>query len=207
MIYCSVDEAFNKNLTDMYSKNPHRNEQFFNSQGDLENSQHNTYDMSQMNGTTIKQLKDNSSLASLETSFAPSINDISYDDMSRGKPATTTEYKMHNRPEPRTNSSTQMKHEYCIKRFVDSIIYNDDVRTVDSSDDEIYNHIKDCKYCKTQINTKMKHYYIAKTEPKIQEHFDEGSGEYSIKEIMIIVIIGILLIFVIDLLVKLGKKM
>lgn len=181
MIYCSVDEAFDKSLDKQY--NPHNNPlpNIYNTQGDIESLTSNNY------GTPISQ-----------------IDTISAESTTPKKPQHPI-FRHHE-----TDKIPNVRHDYCIKRFVDSILYNDDTRTVDSSDDQLYNHLKTCKYCKTQVNTKIKQYYDKPTTSttskeiiKVEEGFNDT--DYNIKEIILIILVAILLVCVIDLIIKFSK--
>jgi len=102
-------------------------------------------------------------------------------------------------------------HNYYINKFLQDISNDGDTLSLTSSQDDIvYEHIKKCKYCKTQINKKLRQQIINKPEPvksiiypKILPTTILG---YDIKEIIIIILIGICLIFLLDLFVKIGKK-
>jgi uridine kinase len=61
------------------------------------------------------------------------------------------------------------------------------------------------KYYKTQETTDQK--IQQKQKEDIREYFDVDNLGYDLKELLIIILAGIILIFVLDLLVKIGKKM
>ena len=62
----------------------------------------------------------------------------------------------------------KISHKYCINKFVNSITNDDSdmFSLVSSQDDDIYDHIKSCKYCRTKINVKIKVYYLQKLNKK-----------------------------------------
>jgi len=216
MIYCPVDEAFKKQtdlaISNDFSKSNEfefniNNEQnmqyihnfdnysdininmpaFFTAQGDYTKS----------NGTTINELKNNnidneSSLDFLNESYIPQKN-INLQESNISK------YKLD--------------HKYCIDKIVMSLIDNsDNVSSSSSIDDDVYKHVKLCKYCKNKINQKMKTHY-SKFDKKqennivVNEHFLNQYLGYDFKELLVIILFGIILIFILDLLVKIGKKM
>src|SRR5689334_6815976 len=80
---------------------------------------------------------------------------------------------------------TTHNHNYYIDRLLKNY-FNDNAST--SSDDELYRHIKSCKQCKTQINSTIK--------SKVCNNTIYG---FSFKEALLMVFIGILLVFIIDL--------
>lgn len=183
MIYCSVDEAFDKSLDERYNSNNKSIPNIYNTQGDIESLTSNNY------GTPISQIESQPSIESTP-------------------PKKTQQHPIFRHHE--MDKIPNVRHDYCIKRFVDSIIYNDDTRTVDSSDDQLYNHLKTCKYCKTQVNTKIKQYYdkpTITTTTKEVTNIEEGFNDtdYNVKEIILIILVAILLVCVIDLIIKFSK--
>lgn len=110
----------------------------------------------------------------------------------------------------------QYSHNHYINKFFNSIIDDpSDVASMASSqDDELYDHIKKCKYCRTQINKKMKLHYnkknkiVKKKNSKIIKNIKSNDKifGYDVKEIIIIIVISVIIIFILDLLVKIGKK-
>jgi hypothetical protein len=112
----------------------------------------------------------------------------------------------------------KLGHNYCINKFLKSITDDgsDVVSLASSQDDQVYDHIKSCKYCRSQINQKMKRMYGKKIET-----FTDGKQEvpiippksvseevfgYKMKEIIIIITVSIMIIFILDLLVRIGRK-
>ncbi len=168
-----------------------------------------------------------------------------------------------NRDSRSTNNDNNVKakpqklsHQYCISRFIYDIMDDNSsmasmLTTGSTQNSDVYDHIKGCKYCRTQINQKLKQRYI--TEQK-QNAFHESIASaasakvplhdiqqihtmnypkqvttsesvpsptkvtqvksiankilgYDIKEIVIIIFIGVFIIFVLDLFVKVGRKL
>ena len=111
----------------------------------------------------------------------------------------------------------KINHDYCINKIVKDLLDDPDtVSLASSQNDEAYKHVKICKYCKTRINQRMSEHFNPNqiSEPKqikpienIKEYFDVGNLGYDLKELLIIVLAGIILIFILDLLVKIGKRM
>lgn len=110
----------------------------------------------------------------------------------------------------------KLSHSYCINKMVKSLVEDSDTYSMISSDNgdngSVYNHVKKCKYCKSKINEKLKN--TCNTQPLIQkcnddniiEYFDIQHIGYNLKEVLIIILAGIVLVFILDLLVKIGKK-
>ena len=57
------------------------------------------------------------------------------------------------------NKKSVHRHDYYIKKFVQQIVDDDMMSMTSSQDSAIYDHIKKCKYCKSQINAKLKQHY------------------------------------------------
>lgn len=115
-----------------------------------------------------------------------------------------------------TENKPQYSHNYCINKFISSITNNNDSLSILSDENNgIYDHIKQCKYCRTQINLKMKNFYNKpqknnKNEiTNFIENFDVLSEKiigYEFKDVLIIILIGIIIIFLLDFFVKIGRK-
>lgn len=154
---------------------------FFDAQGDINNHSNR--------GTKISDIKK----AEEET-----LSDFSDDDIS-----LLTNKKQNIR----------LDHQYCINKFVNNILEANDMISFGSSDDgEVYKHVKSCSFCKKEINNRMKENLDDKSikEDKSFSHTVENFGGalgYDIKEILIIVLAGIVLIFILDLLVRIGKRL
>jgi len=106
---------------------------------------------------------------------------------------------------------TKYSHNYYIKKFLQDISNDGDTLSLTSSlDDIVYDHIKKCKYCKTKINKRLNKPYQKKLEPiksiLSPKILPETILGYDIKEIIIVILIGICLIFILDLFVKIGRK-
>ena len=78
-------------------------------------------------------------------------------------------------------------------------------------------HIKSCKYCKSKIKEKLNSNNVKQeitnvvennSPMKFLEHFDGNINifGYNLKELIIIIMAGIILVFVLDLLVKIGRR-
>jgi len=113
------------------------------------------------------------------------------------------------------NNKSIHRHDYYIKKFIQQIIDDDMMSMTSSQDSAVYDHIKKCKYCKSQINAKLKQHYKNKKNPSTKsiskniicpKSIPTTILGYDIKEIIIIILIGLCLIFIFDLFVKIGKK-
>ena len=189
------------NDTDIYHS-------YFNAQGDLDRNLYpSNADLYRFNmldqemnrqrmGTKISDLRKNEMADKRMEKKEPSLSSMSLDSLAE------------------TNSDVEelvkkpkYSHNYYIKKFLQDISDDGDTLSLTSSqDDVVYEHIKKCKYCKTQINKNLKQQIQKKPEsviyPKILPTTILG---YDIKEIIIIILVGICLIFVLDLFVKIGK--
>lgn len=116
----------------------------------------------------------------------------------------------------------QLSHKYCINKFIQTMFETDDIMSIGSSDDsDVYMHVKRCKYCKNEINKRMRHrermiependkMTVGKPRSGLEKLTIEGLQEevgYDLKEVLFIVLAGIVLIFLLDLLVKIGRKL
>jgi len=160
---------------------------------------HVEFDEESDKGTTISELKRQE-----EDSFfddSSSLLDSNYSELLANK--------KHN---------VKLGHNHYINKFLNSIVDDgsDAASIASSQDDQVYDHIKSCKFCRTQINKKMKKMYETKTETfngsaaPIQAETklnipDELFG-YKFKEIIIIIAVSIMIIFVLDLLVRVGGR-
>ena len=101
--------------------------------------------------------------------------------------------------------------------------YNDNISTPSLDMSDVYDHLQKCKYCRSQINQKMKQSYAVNAVNTVNginpvkkvESFNTDSVYNSIKntfcgyefrEIIIIILVGIIIIFILDLFVKIGRK-
>lgn len=223
MIYCGVTEAFNcspipkseinnnSEKFDNYS-NVSINDNdifpaFFTAQGDY--STQGPYKgpiKGQSKGTTVGQLrKDNK----INDSDSFSLIDSDFSNDSLFDPSIL---KMKNQ------KKKKMSHEYYIEKMIKGLLEDNDSNPsiTSSQNNHIYNHVKSCKFCKTEINERMKEHFKPKLELSKEsithikkENFDTTSLDlgYDLKEILIIILAGIVLVFILDLLVKIGKRM
>lgn len=158
---------------------------------------HVEFDEESDKGTTISELKRQE-----EDSF--------FDDSSSLLDSNYSELLANNRPK------VKLGHNHYINKFLNSIVDDgsDAASIASSQDDQVYDHIKSCKFCRTQINKKMKKMYKTKTEtfsssatpaPTKLDLPDELFG-YKFKEIIIIIAVSIMIIFILDLLVRVGRR-
>lgn len=111
----------------------------------------------------------------------------------------------------KSDKSEKIDHQKCIDKMISILTTdNDNLSLVSlySSNDDVYKHVNKCRYCKNKINEEMKKYYKSepKEEPKSELLDKKYSFGYDIKELAIIIISGIILVLILDLLVKLGRK-
>lgn len=100
-------------------------------------------------------------------------------------------------------------HAYYIKCFIDKLTNEEDlsIGSFSSNDSNVFDHVKTCKYCRMIINQKMKEdkHPSPPNSPKLERKQDRIAG-YDLKEIAVVILIGIIIIFVLDLLVRIGRS-
>lgn len=96
-------------------------------------------------------------------------------------------------------------HKYYVKLFMQTLLKDRKniengsyMSDCESDDNEMYDHIKGCKICKNMIREKNK------KEDVIEPFSILDKPEY--KKIIVIILIGLILIIVIDLFVRIGRK-
>lgn len=125
----------------------------------------------------------------------------------------------------KSNKKTKdLDHQYCIDKIVKTLIDEPDAVSLASSNDDInyvYKHVKTCSYCKSKINKTinnqcnlsgyakdMKNSLTGHNPYELKECFESSQNVgYGFKELLIIILGGVVLIFIMDLLVKIGKKL
>ncbi len=231
MLYCALDDASNnslKNKLDQYDKINNVNKtinydkthdfdnyndihinndnnvhypSFFTAQGDYENRN---------NGTTINQLKNvnnNDDINNNYTNNQSLLDSLSFDDsIMSDEPSISPQKK-----------KKPLSHDYCINIITKELLNNGDASLMSSHNGLVYKHVKTCKICKNKIKSIMKEHYckpdyninnINNNKINNIEHFEDTTNiiGYDIKELVLIILGGIILIFVFDLLVRMGSK-
>lgn len=98
-----------------------------------------------------------------------------------------------------TQKTKDVSHEYCVDVIMREMM-SDDVNTLMSSYNvDAYKHFKKCNVCKKKINGMIKKHYVKSED-------DNKMMGYDLKELVVIILSGLLLIIIIDLIVKLAKK-
>lgn len=177
---------------------------FFTAQGGYNANamSHVEFDEDSDKGTTISELKRQE-----EDSF--------FDDSSSFLDSNYLDLVANNKPK------VKLGHNHYINKFLKSIADDgsDAASIASSQDDQVYDHIKSCKYCRNQINKKMKKMYEIKienfnnsnisakeTSSNVKLDVPEEIFGYKFKEIIIIIAVSIMIIFILDLLVRVGRK-
>lgn len=225
-MYCSIHEAFDNSPTEQYNdiekennnniyqnyinqqqdqfvsmknlqfneKPPQMRQHYFDAQGDLVDD----YIM----GTSITNLPTNSPYRDQrnnpncnKSQQLPITDYSSTDEYSLGTVGTID--FLPKKQEPKKS------HSHYIKKFIDSL--SDDM-TLLSNDDDVYNHVKGCKYCRVNIKKLISEKVISPVKKLYNEYIPDFNPGYSLKEIIVIIVIGIIIIFILDLFVRLGKK-
>lgn len=215
MLYCPLDEASNKsfknkieqydtmnkfenfdNYTDIKINYP----SYFSAQGD-----YTTKDA----GTTINQLKNNYNDDNEINNNQSLIDSLSFDNDTNFSDDITIASKFKKRP---------LDHDYCVNVITKELLNNGDGSLMSSHNGQIYKHVKSCAICKSKVKQIMKEQYCNKDDNIVRnndiEHFnmDVTNKEnsivgYDVKELVLIILGGIILIFIFDLLVRMGEKL
>jgi hypothetical protein len=235
MKYCGVNEAFDNSLKysmneylNVYNKNKKNNntnnreqeqqepgtfdnytditvqpKSFFTAQGDLTNNGGPYYNNE--SGTQMTELND---IPKSEQ------NDTIDDTKSMDSTFSDNSSFLSNITMPRK----KVNHGYYVNQFMKE--FNDSGTDSTSNNSimsdmmsDVFAHVKKCKYCKNKINLKMKNIKDDNSTlnnlPSLKTLEGFISADilgYNIKELIIIMLSCIILIFILDLLVKIGKK-
>lgn len=229
MLYCSIDDASNNSLKDKfdqydrinkYNKDVNiNNPSFFTAQGDYESNNYdgnnfghilNDGEKDKVKGTTIKQLKKNNNDKIKDKNMVNSdVNNMSDELLSFDDSFMFDDISLNTKY---TNPNNVDHDKYV--NIITKELLNDNSSLMSSHNGKIYKHVKSCKICKSKIKHIMKDQYC---DPQINnvvasngiEHFDNNYNVigYDIKELLLIILGGIILIFVFDLLVKMGSRL
>lgn len=163
-------------------------------------------------GTSINDLKENnkSNMMNESEQYDNKHDDLHEEDMSLldgYSDESLISLKKKQKP-------SKLDHKYCIDRIIKSLSEEPDTASLISSYDDmnmVYKHVKTCKYCKNKINKqlqKQNNIIDMPIKKDIVECYDNNKNlGYGLKELLIIILGGIILVFVLDLLVKIGKKL
>ena len=179
---------------------------FFTTQGDYNIDLDSDQSINTIKGTTLSELQRQE-------------DDSFFDDSNSLLDSNYSDLLANNESE----SKAKLGHNFCINKFLKSIAddRSDIISLASSQDGQVYDHIRSCKYCRNQINQKMKKIYQNKTEgfsqteqqQEISKQTNQPSLDlpdkifgYKVKEIIIIITVSIMLIFILDLLVRVGRK-
>lgn len=177
---------------------------FFTTQGDYNADLESNQSINTTKGTTLSELQRQEDDSFFDDSN--SLLDSNYSDLLENN---------------ESENKVKLSHNHCINKFLKSIVddRSDIISLASSQNGQIYDHIKSCKYCRNQINQKMKQIYQTKTEKFTQTEEEQQRQSkqttldlpdkifgYKVKEIIIIITVSIMLIFILDLLVRVGRK-
>ena len=221
-IYNNYNNDDSNQYQDIYSNDngysndagyPNSSQSFITAQGDVESFKKGTKisDLRKDNDeTSLGSILDDSLFSSEEASMESS---FSNDTLISHK----TPYSMKDRT-----------HEYYIRNFIKDFGDNNSISLSKSEYNDTYDHIKTCKYCKDEIKLRMNgsgekisHHIVQsnnnknlpiansplkypKNEKSITSYL---SANNDIKEIVVVVLIGIVIIFVLDLFSKISKTL
>ena len=243
MMFANLDQAFDNQFSDNVTKHstninnlkkniihhPEFEETFYNAQGDTTINKFNSdnidkYYNENLHGTNLEDLNKYNSGHSEE-----SIDRLSFVD---SKPKIQLQVQP---PQPQGVAlkslprNQQHKHScgYYTSKFIETIMQHDGMSITSSQDvnnyskfDDIYDHVKQCAFCRSHINAKLKRFYKKNNTNTndttndnsnnkiaiIKDNFRSTVKDFDIKEITIIILIGIVIIFVLDMFVKIGRK-
>nr|QBK88355.1 MAG: hypothetical protein LCMiAC01_00190 [Mimivirus LCMiAC01] len=199
---------------------PNINQKFFNAQGDMENNPY-LCNVAESRLRTLDKMYQNKNIVPIRGTKISDLNkrhiatnNLSMNDLSMlDSPSMSSDMSFLHKGS--INNKSTHRHDYYIKKFIQQIVDDDMMSMTSSQDNDVYDHIKKCKYCKSQINEKLKQHYKNKknpsTKPISQNIINPKSTPtkilgYNIKEIIIIILIGLCSIFIFDLFVNIGKK-
>ncbi len=175
---------------------PQFQQSFFSAQGDL-------------NGTSVDQLRDQQGAAVFDdmTTFDTRSDTIDLSMLESEESASLPSLKSYHKP--------KRSHNYYIKKFISRMMDEEDMMSMASSqDDDVWQHVQKCKYCRTQVSdhfkimhTPMSEYSEEPEKPNVVDKIKTTRiGGYDLKEIMVMIIVGICFIFMLDVFFKLGRK-
>lgn len=182
-MFCSIDKAFNEN-----NEGDKNNYSIFTAQGNLNN---------ELNGTSLSEVRrkvyEDNDCGTLDDNY------FNFSDMDDESIIIDSGKK----------NQRARTHSYYINKFLSTLSSSDDnsLSTLCSMENEqIYKHIGKCKYCRSQINKKLKKSKKKKIyrENNTNENKKSIAG-YSYKDIMVILLVCIILIFIF-MLIMLVKK-
>lgn len=229
MIYCGVDEAFDNSLKtqmneyDRANKKNNNNNNIvqpdtYDNYSDIDIQNHFSNNMNQYNKMVPAFFTTQGDYSTKGPYFGTSINDLKNSTPEDSDSMSLLDSNFSEDSHISIQTPKKVNHSYCINKIVQGLIEDpDNISLASSQNDEAYKHVKTCKYCKNKINQRMKEHFnsnitqdqsnqVCKKE-NIKEYFDAGNLGYDLKELLIIILAGIILIFILDLLVKIGKKM
>ena len=102
-------------------------------------------------------------------------------------------------------------HDYYIKKYIKQFIIDEPMSLSLSSNNsnDIFEHVSKCKYCKNEIKkyfkNKSKTNELAIKEESELTNFT-NNFKSDIKDIIVIIVIGLIIIFILDLFYKIGKN-
>jgi len=194
-MFSSISEAFDNPIKEQmnnYNLGNDNYQSFINTQGDITNK-HDVYQ-----GTSLKSLENIQKEAMDEFE-----NDTLY----------TDSFDMSD-----TIQKPQHSHQYYITNFLKTLNVNDDASDMESlfsstdRDSEIMKHIRSCNYCRNSITNKINNdantYYTEKPPAKKKNNFSILNKKlgYEFREIVIIILVGILVIFILDMFFRFSQK-
>jgi hypothetical protein len=236
-MYCGVDEAFENNPLGQQLKelereqykqslinsvgkeqriysaqndytsgnNYNKSHPFFTAQGDINNTKKESKESKAKDSLFNDSLFSDalSEELSFDTSLLSDKSSTLSDEINNGR-KQSSKRKTHN------INMVDHTHEYYIRNFIKDV---KDIESLTSNKNDIYDHVKTCKYCKGEIMLRIngnnkEHNVVQKEQTKTTTENNNINSSLNInntKEIGIMVLIGIVIIFLLDLFVKVSR--
>lgn len=220
-MYCSMEEAYPENINKPIDRTNARYNRFYRDKylvqcPDPDKVQNPFFSaQGELLGTSVSKLRNMEKTGDLDSNLTlGSFKSLNKDDDSLfGAQSNICSYIPDSNKRSNTKRAPKMSHKYCISKFVDGVINSnskDILSNESSTDNKIYDHIKSCKYCRNQINLKLranlekenkkikpKQVYIT-TAPIQTQPLQLTQPSANIRELLLIVAVGLLIMCVLD---------
>lgn len=198
MSYCDVAEAFDNPLRKQLEQ--FENENNINNYKQYIQGEHNYKDNNPSYFDAQGDLKAETSIESLKND---TFDDDSSFDISSDSFSTDLKSYASSSSDISNNIMHDYSHEYYIRNYINYMFYSDDHKLSKKDINNINDHVRKCKFCKDETLLRMNG--KNKTTSKVDKIINLSNIKYDIKEIVIIVLIGIIIIFILDMFFKLRK--
>jgi len=185
-------------------------------------------------GTKIKDLKskDTTSLGSLiDTDLSDYSNESLFSESIKSLPSSSSvsmdtvslldfkknKKKYINELESIDNSMKDRSHEYYIRHFIKDFKDTESIAFSKKEYEDLHDHLKTCRYCKEEIKLRLngtivdnvpeKQNIIKKPVELGPSHGSSIMDRVDIKDVVVVIVVGIIIIFLLDLFIKINKKL